>query len=226
VIIILRLTPKNQPKRGDRRARQNKSPNMVVSIPKLISSLRVTKTFRYLASLALSAPTPITRGFLLNQLVLNKASSTSSWRLPTAVRLIRIRAYLNASSTVWNGSVSLTTVPQVAVTWASGNSPSETLTESNGGSTMSTCVFKPPRGSLAGFWSSSGVNESEVVLYIQTAVGITFDVTYEMILTTNDQVPSSVATAASGVAGTQYACYFDGPNTGASLVPVGLPSIN
>jgi hypothetical protein len=91
---------------------------------------------------------------------------------------------------------------------------------------MKGCTFKPPKGSLANFWTTSGQNESDVVLYIQTTVGVTFDVLYEMNLISLVQVPSSVATASSGVSGTMYSCYFDGPNTGASLQPVGLPFIN
>jgi len=223
--LSIRSTPSKLRKRGERRARQNKY-SAVISIPKLISSLRVTKKLRYVATIALTAPTPITRGFILNTFILNKASSTSSWRMCTAVRLIGIRAYLNASATLWNGSLALTSIPQVSVTWASENSPSESTSESNGGTQQMTCYFKPPRESLASFWSTSGQNESDVVCYMQTTVGVTFDVTYEMIMTTLTQVPSSVATAASGVAGTQYQCYFDGPNTGASLQPVGLPSLN
>jgi len=226
LLSLLRLTPNKSSKRGDRRARQNKSSGMVTSIPKLVSSLRVTKTIRYVATIALSTVTPVTRGFLLNTYVINKAGSTSSWRMCTAVRLVRIRAYLNASSTLWNGSLAVTSIPQVSVTWASENSPSESVTESNGGTIMKACTFKPPRGSLASFWTTSGQNESDVILYLQTTVGIYYDVTYEMNFISLTQVPSSVATAASGVAGTMYGCYFDGPNTGASLAPVGVPAIN
>jgi hypothetical protein len=112
------------------------------------------------------------------------------------------------------------------VTWASENSPSESISESNGGTQQMSCYFKPPKESLASFWSTSGQNESDVVLYLQTTVGVTFDITFEMNLISLYQVPSSVATASSGVQGTQYACYFDGPNTGASLQPVGLPFLN
>jgi len=221
-----RLTPNKSNKRGARRVRQNKSSGMVMSIPKLISSLRVKKTIRYVATIALSNITPITRGFILNTFVINKAGSTSSWRMCTAVRLVSIKAYLNASSTLWNGSLAVTSIPQVSVTWASENSPSESTTESNGGTIMKSCIFKPPKGSLSSFWTTSGQNESDVVLYIQTTVGVYFDVKYEMNLISLSQVPSSVATAASGVAGTMYGCYFDGPNTGASLAPVGVPAIN
>jgi len=219
------IAPTKQSKRGDRRARQNKRSG-VVTIPKLVSSVIIKRNFRYLATTSLSTPTAILRGYMLNTFLMNLSSSAANFRVGDGVRIKRIRAFLPASSTVWNGSVTLTTVPQVVVTWASLNATGLSVTESNGGSTMMMVDFAPPRNSLAGFWSATAQSESEAILYLQCTIGTIFDISTEIVLNGETAGAASVTTTNSGVAGILYTSYFDGPRASASLAPVGVLSLN
>jgi hypothetical protein len=127
---------------------------------------------------------------------------------------------------VYNGSSTLISVPSAAITWFSTNSPAETITESNGGTTMMRADFRPPRDSLAGFWSSTNINETEILLYIAISTGVIFDVTVQLTLTSLIEAPATVTTTASGVGGSVYTSYFDGPAAGAVMVPVSSLSLN
>jgi len=229
VICLLTLIPSKNKRAVTRRASQNKSSGSmtgVVSIPKLISSLQLTHRFRYIATAALSSVTPITRGYMLNTLLFNMNGSTSNNRICHAVRLVSITAYIPGGLPVWNGSILLQVLPQVTVTWASENAPQVSVTESNGGSVMTRCVFSPPKDTLASYWSASAQAESVPILYIQTSGGVTFDVVTQFQIGGNLQGAIGVTTVNAGTAGLTYMSYFDGPNSGnEKLIPVGALSL-
>jgi len=191
---------------------------MPVTVPKLITSVKIAHRYRYIISTAISTPSPITRGFCLNTLLLNLGSG-SNWRVVHAVRLVSLTAFLPAL-----GAVSGTS--NFSLTWASENAPQETITESNVGSTMQMAVFRPPKDSLSAYWSASGQAESVPVLFIQGSAGVLIDVKYQFIITGYVSGPTAVSTTNSGTAGVIYSSYFDGPQSGASLVPVGTLALN
>jgi hypothetical protein len=163
---------------------------------------------------------------MLNTMLMNLSSSAANFRVGDGVRLKRIRAFLPSSSSVWNGSVILNTIPQVVVTWASLNASGASIVEVNGGSTMMMVDFVPPKDSLAGFWSATGQSESEAILYLQCSPGVILDVSTEIVVNGVTQGAASVTTTNSGVAGNLYISYFDGPRSSASLSPVGILSLN
>jgi len=159
-------------------------------------------------------------------MLMNISGSTSNLRVFHAVRLVSITAYLPTSSVVWNGSVTLAIVPSISVSWASENAPQTTTSESNPGSIMQKAVFRPPKDSLAAFWSTSSANESVPILYLQLSTGVILDVIIQANMSGALQGGTAVSTTSSGTAGIIYNSYFDGPNSGAVIVPQGTSSLN
>ncbi len=180
-------------------------------------SFSATKQFsgraRYLAS---DATTGITRGMLLNHLILNAASSTTNYRLLSGFRLKSVE--------MWCSTASLGTTTTVSIEWTSTSGPSAIVSDTSVGTAEPSHVAsRPPPRSLAGFWCLTGNNESEVVCILRTSANTVVDITYDAVLQ-NGETPTAVTTTASGVAGTLYMTYLSGATT-TTFPPISYASL-
>jgi hypothetical protein len=168
----------------------------------------------------------ITRAFILNSFLLNQGS-TSNYRLASSAKINWIRAFMPASGPVWNGSTSIIVGSSVSLCWQSEYSSDVTLTETNVGSTTQSCIFRPPKDSVAGFWSVGGVGESDVIFSLYASAGTLLDISFSYQLASLvDYVATSVTTTASGTNGSIYQSYLDGPSSGAVFIPLGIQPLN
>jgi hypothetical protein len=170
---------------------------------------------RYQASVGFSTnpnPVSITRAFILNLKFLNQASSTNSYRLFSAVRLNQIEMVVAAAG---------------SVEWLSNYSPTS-VTEFNATSTTAAGIYttSPPMNSLASFWSTSGSNESEVLLKIVNASANDYLTAWYSVVITDNVPQVAVTTAGAGIGGRVYTSAFDGPASAAQWVPVSNAFLN
>jgi hypothetical protein len=153
---------------------------------------------------------------MLATLLVNTSGTTANSRIISGIKLDRIEMF---------GAPQAANKP-IAIEWTSNYGPtSEISDQSLGASVISQIKTSPPRNSLAGFWSMTGSNEGENLCLI-TAPASTIINVYTTIVLQDGETPASQATAASGVTGTLYLTSFDGPGSGAKLVPQSYATLN
>jgi hypothetical protein len=157
----------------------------------------------------------VTRANMLNTLFVNTSGGTANARIISGIRLKRIEIYSTGQDTA------------ISLEWLSAYGPTRELTDQSLTTASVACIrSSPPPQSVAGFWSMTGTNESEVLLAITTAGTATVvDVWVDMIMYDGES-PVTVATSASGTIGQTYMSYFDGPGSGATFVPQSYTTIN
>jgi hypothetical protein len=217
-VVLYLLIPSKNKRAVNRLARQNKSTNMIpeVRIASVVKPYKsdpvISFSLRYQASSSSSFPgVSVTRAMILNTMFMNLSSSTSNGRIFQAVRVSKI---------------TLTTSISASIQWRSLYAPSST-TLVTGTSTTAAGVYisRPPKNSLASFWSTSGSSESEILFTIDFTANDYVDVSFQAVFQ-DDLAPNGPLTAASGSVAQVYRSRLDGPATGALLVPVLVASLN
>jgi len=152
----------------------------------------------------------ITRAMLLNTLLLNQNGGMSNYRLCAAVRVNKVRIY---------------TAVTCSLEWSSAYGPSS-ATIVQGTSTTASGILeqKPPKNSLASYWSLTGSNESEVLMVVGLSTGDVIDVDYSIVLM-DQEAPVNVTTAGSGTVGQLYRSYLDGPGASPQFRPIYLQNL-
>lgn len=218
------ITPKTKSLSSvNRRARQNKSPIKVDNNPiqPFLASIRFKKMIRYSNSAnAGSSNQTITRGNLLNSMIVNLSGSTSNARLVAAVKVNRVEIYTAVNP------ASAGTFFTASVEWLSEFGPSnEVSTSSIGSAAVGHLVSTPPPQSLASFWSLTGSSESTVIMRLIANTSVVIDVYYEFVMM-DDETPVTVTTTASGTTGQFSITRLDGPSAGAIYVPLSYITLN
>jgi hypothetical protein len=180
------------------------------------STKKISGRARYIVPSAINIGTPVTRGNMLNMLIMNTGGSTTNYRILNAIRL--------KSISVWSAETTSGSVSTIDVEWLSNYGPSTVVSDTSVSLIMPAYITSsPPKDSLAQFWSLSGINESESLYLLSAPVGSVIDITYEAILF-NGETPVAVTTTNAGVLGTVYETNLLGPtsNTG---VPVSYKTL-
>jgi hypothetical protein len=153
----------------------------------------------------------VTRANLLNTLILNQNAGTNNYRLCAAVRVNKVRIYTaNSASLEWQSAYGPTsaTIVQGTSTTASG-----------------ILEQRPPKNSLASYWSLTGSNESESLFVVGLYPNDVIDVDYSVVLM-DQEAPVAVTTTAAGTLGQLYRSFLDGPAAAAKFQPIYLVSLN
>jgi hypothetical protein len=194
------LTKRQQ--RAASRLTQRQGRQAVSHPPQFVSTKRIASRARYIAT---GSSTSITRGMLLSHLIMNAAGTTTNYRLLSAFRLKSVEC--------WASATALGSGATVAVEWTSSNGPSTLNTDTSMGSAEPAHVrTSPPPAALAGFWSLTGINESEVVFIITVPAGAVVDITYEAVFQTGEAA-TAVTTTSAGTAGQVFMTYLGGATT-------------
>jgi len=138
-----------------RAARRRSTPSTVPLPPKVETTLTNRHTFVYRATSA--GACDVTRGNLLNSLQLPYTTSpNTTYRLIDAIRVRRIRAWYMPSSGYTTDSFSLR--------WESENSSHRYhIRPDVGSATPGYYTETPPKGTLAGFYSTTYNDESQIL---------------------------------------------------------------
>jgi hypothetical protein len=160
---------------------------------------------------ATSTTRGITRAFLLNTLIVNQNAGTSNYRVCAAVRVNRVRIYTASSA---------------SLEWQSAYGPtSATIVQGTSTTASGILMQKPPKNSLASYWSLTGSNESESLFTLGCGFNDVIDVDYSVVLM-DAETPVNVTSFASGTVGQLYRSYLDGPDAADSFRPIYMRSLN
>lgn len=152
--------------------------------PQFESTFQVSKKLRFTATAAIT--TAILRGGLLDLLVAAQ-TATAAGRIFDAVKVRRIRIWGNAPGA---GAVATRTS---GVQWLSTYSPAKMVSDSGSGATYGARIdTKPPAMSLAGFWSLTGIGESEALFALQLNQGDVVDIDFTFRLQNISSVRTSL----------------------------------
>jgi len=172
------------------------------------SQPKQTRRFRYNCTAAASAV--VTRALLLNRMVFQETGSTQNNRIIKSIRLDRVTVYGTGTATS-NGMRTLTLLwsqNQVEIN-AIGNAAFPPKISS-----------KPPAETSAGWWSITGVDETEVIFIATCIIGdiIDIDVTYTLA----DGFAAFVTTTPSASADGLVYPWLDATSVVGSFAPTSL----
>jgi len=181
---------------------------LIAHPPQFSATKRFSGRARYVAS---GSTTSITRGNLLNHLFVNQANLVTNWRILSAIKLKSIH--------VWAAPPTVGALSTASIEWFSAQGPTSIASDTAVGQSEPLAVHtSPPPNSLAGFWSYSGSNESDVLFTIVAPANAVIDITYDAILA-NGEAAVVVTTTNNGVGGTTYMASLNGPTT-STFTPV------
>jgi hypothetical protein len=157
-----------------------------------------------------SGPLSFTRAYMLNSLIMCTNGSTTSYRLSQAVRVNRI---------------TLVTSGGGAIEWRSTYGPSRTIAFAATSTTAAgSYTSSPPKDSLAGFWSTTGNNESEVLFRVAASSADLLTIHFSFVLE-DDITNVAVTTVNAGTTGQVYRTFLDGPRAGSVWAPTSVTYI-
>jgi hypothetical protein len=210
------LVPSKNKRAANRRVSQNKTP-MEVRIASVIKPYKsdpiINFSIRYQASLASFTTRNITRGMLLNTMFAGAVNATHlCTRLFSAVRV---------------NQVTLTTSIQASIQWLSQYAPTSTTTITGTSTTAAgTYTSRPPKNSLASFWSTSQSDESEVLFQVVSTLNDYIDVSFSAVFM-DSETPISITISGFPAVSQVYRSPLDGPAAvSPNWLPVGLVSLN
>lgn len=166
----------------------------------------------------------VNRQGILNLLAM-AVSSTELVRLANAVRVKSIEVWnLSASG---SSSANVNAVGEISVQWESQYSPSMIVSDSGTVFRPAHIRTKPPKDSLASYWSLSGSNESETLFKMVLPQQCIFDVIFDFVLQNNylnsDAPVGITPSVTSPILGTVYLCALDGVGSTGSLFAKDYP---
>jgi hypothetical protein len=183
--------------------------------PRFISTFEFSKIVRY--SFESTASFTLTRATLLDLLGM-AISSTSIDRVAEAVKIKQLKVW--GPPGVATGTTSYAS-NVVSLQWLSNLAKSETISESSMSIEPAFISSKPPRNSLAGFWSLSGENEDEEILTLIAPGSSIVDLHLSFVM--EKEFPISITTSATGLTpGQTYLLTV--VSSGENLVPVDYPT--
>jgi len=147
---------------------------------------------------------------------MNTSGTTQNARVINAVKVNSI--------SIW--SPCTTSVLSASLEWISTYGPSKLISDTTVSATFPAVIHsKAPPQSLAGFWSTTGSNESDVMFAMTCPVGSVVDVNINFIVQ-DDLNTAGVTTTNNGSVGIVYYTYLDGPSGSADFQPIALPFLN
>lgn len=183
-------------------------------IPRIDSTIKISHRARYTCTT--NSVINITRANMLNTLIMNINNTTTNGRLISGIKLNRIEIYGAPSG-------------PIALEWLSTLGPTRELSDRSLTNSAIPCIkSSPPKQSLAGFWSMTGSQESDVLCTITTngsGAACTVDVWTSIILMDGEPIVG-VTTTSTGTSATLYLTRFDGPGASAVLIPDNYTTIN
>lgn len=210
------------------RRRPQRRTNISGSPPSFNSSVRFSKRVRFSNTSGSTVAFTIFRHSLLSMFCMGVTDSVA-YRTLNAVRLRRIEVW--ALSGFGTSSSSDNATGTISVMWQSNYSPEAIISDTGTVFRPAHLMTRPPKDSLASYWSLGGINESEPLFSLQLPQQTIFDLIVDCVVQNNalnDQTPISVTPTTGGslVDGRMYIPYLDGPSSGAGLAPTDYPSFS
>jgi hypothetical protein len=200
----------NKRKRSKRRRVNNlrKTPKASVRTASFVRNINLRPPCSRFLRYTMYGTVPITRQFMLDSIL--AVNGTAAHRIFESVRLIHVRCYVMANQTE--------DAPELSLTWDGDRGPDVRYNTEAAIGTPGEIYSLPPEDTLAGYWSTDGVDESENLFTLVAPNGSTIvvDIYFEYVLA--DGAATTATATASKTAGI-YALQ-DG-----SMSPVDLESV-
>jgi hypothetical protein len=165
----------------------------IVHPPSFPATKQISSRARYVST---GNTLSLTRAMLLNHLVMNAASTTTNYRLLSAIKLNLME--------IWGSTATLGQTVTASIEWTSTSGPTSVQSDTSVGTAQPCHVrSRPPPLSLASFWSTTGSNESETIAILTVPVNGVIDIQYVAVLQ-NGETPVATTSTNNGVAGTVY----------------------
>jgi hypothetical protein len=222
--------------RRSRRSAQNRQRSagrIPRSPPSINATIRFNQTLRFKTLAAVTSQKSVERGDLLNAylMVINTVpGSMIVARMFHAVKVNRVTIWAVAGA----GTDDFDAV-DISVTWLSTYGPASVKTDSGNAFNTAAMTTKPPRQSLASYWSLSSSNETDVLFRIganQTSAGITIpkgfiiDIACSFVCEAVTSVQLNYVSSGSFTTGSVYRSYLgEVGNTTPEWEPVGFNGI-
>jgi hypothetical protein len=190
--------------------------------PQINTSWIVGKTCRF-NKVTSTTSYGVTRAALLDLFVM-ATSSTAAYRIFDSVKLRRIRIWGQPPGSAAPGSANVAPISS-AVQWLSSLGPSKVVSDQGIGSAFGSRLdTRPPKNSLASFWSLTASDETEVLFYVTLNPGDVLDLDLTCTIQNNlygGDAPVSI-TIIAGTTGTVYMTALDisASGAGALILPV------
>jgi len=199
------------------------SAHMAAMPPQLRADVRTGHTFRFTNINTSPYTWTVNRANMLDLLVMNTSTSTTNYRLIDAIRINRVSIYPIAGAV--DSAMTTTTLA-----WQSTYGPDTNISVTSTPLWPKCLRTRPPKLSLASFWSQSGSNESDNLFTISIPVGAIIDVQVTLVIQNNilsQDAPVVRTSTSTGSAGSVYAVYLDGFSGGAArkLQPVAYQAL-
>jgi hypothetical protein len=201
----------------NRRARQNKAPNVLARMNRpsqLKSNIQVHHKFRFLASSSFIGS--INTQTMMGIAGVMASSTTNAYVIASTMKINSIEA--------WTPPASQGSAATVSLIWAGYNNAPEREVSDTTVSVSTPAYIKssPPTDSLAKFWFNQVSNQNIFVL--NAPVGTIVDVDVDFILFDDAEVQTAVVLIGA-TAGLMYYSPLDGFGAASKLNPVSLISI-
>jgi hypothetical protein len=217
IIMSRFIKPQMKAKRANKNNNNTESKD---SLPQFNSTIQVSRKVRYeSAGVGQSGELVnfgLTRAMLLNHLVVNTAANANA-RIISGYKLNRITARTQTQGGLGVGNAT------ISVEWTSTYGPTKIVSDTSMSIHPAKISTRPPKQSLASFWSLTGSNETDVLAILNFPAGTVIDIDYTIILQ-DGETPVSVASTAAGTVGTLYMLPLDGSASG-QIVPVSYKTI-
>lgn len=203
-----------------RTKRSNKRNTQIPKIVSINASVKVSHRYRFGVDSPSTNLINITRGNLLNLILVNTTGAKLHARLIAAVKLKRIEIVSITATTT-------RALSPISIEWLSNYGPSTEITDTPSSVSIPACLkTSPPKNSLSSFWSLTGVNESEIVMALRLPNNMahTIDVWVDQVLM-DDETPVLVTTQNAGTAYQVYLSFLDGQLASSQLQPVSYTAI-
>ncbi len=159
---------------------------------------KCTRVLRYFVTQAV-ANSDITGRCLLNLIVSTSTATTTAINVYEAVRILQISMYFAPSSVDNMGDTS----GEIALNWRGERAPDTRITERGTLSHPACIKSRPPKESLASFWTTNQSNVDSVLCSLTVPAGTIIDM--NLCLTIGDGTTRSVTlTAVGSTTGIEY----------------------
>jgi hypothetical protein len=118
----------------------------------------------------------VQRGTLLSLIGIGDTNTIAVWRIAESCKLKKVEIWSPSSPSAAIGSTT------ISVQWISTLANNTIISDVGNAFEIPHIVTSPPKNSLAGYWSKTSTNESEVLFIAELAAGAVIDVWVDYVL--------------------------------------------
>jgi hypothetical protein len=148
----------------------------MIHIPPYQAAMIYKRHFRFQNNGVSSLTVPVQRGTLLSLIGIGDSNTLAVWRVAESCKLKKIEIWAPTS-----GGTGITS-SIISVQWISTLANNTIISDVGNAFEIPHIVSTPPKNSLAGYWSKTSTNETEVLFITELASGAVVDLWVDYVL--------------------------------------------